>query len=226
MPNLVLLSRLLPGTMDGYDLLQKVRAFAHLRTLPVIFVHSDDLAEDIARAHELGASAYLRKPVEKGEYPEFARQIFAESWSEAGPKLSLNQLAFSDRALGSSPSMAIQTDVASLLHPADGEHSMLQKVVSFLGWCQDKAEASLDPFQVAFTTACRRHKLTPAQGRRSGGSQPLREARRLVVIDLLIEKWPDETLLEEMAALNQTELKRLKARARAKVGPKLDLGRG
>lgn len=224
-PHLVLLSHWLPGEMDGYEVLQKVRALALLRTLPVILVHSDEKQEDVARAQALGASAYMRKPVEKRQYHEFARQIVDESWSEVGPKLTGNHLALSGSALGSPPTMALQTDVASLLHPTDGEQTLLQKVVNFLGWCQDKAEASLDPFQVAFAKACRAHKLTAAQARRSGGSQPLREARRLVVIDLLIEKWPDETLLEEMAALNPTELKRIKARARAKVGPKLDLCR-
>ena len=54
--------------VDGFEVLERLRAAARTRTLPVVLFTSSDTAEDIARAYALGANSYVRKPIEFGEY--------------------------------------------------------------------------------------------------------------------------------------------------------------
>lgn len=61
-PDLILLDVMMPE-MDGYEVLQKLRADAVTREIPVIFVTALDHAEDEARGLALGAADYITKPV-------------------------------------------------------------------------------------------------------------------------------------------------------------------
>ena len=117
--------------------------------------------------------------------------------------------------------MALQNKVAQFFDPSAGEQSIFQRFLGFLDYCKQSALEAQDPFLLSFSQACRRHRLTPTQAMQTGGSHRLLANRRAVQVELIAEGWPDETLAE-MFHLSRTELKRLHAQARAKVGPKLD----
>jgi CheY-like chemotaxis protein len=62
LPSLVLLDLKMPR-MGGLEALQTIRADPHLKGLPVITFTTSDMPRDVRTAYELGANAYLRKPV-------------------------------------------------------------------------------------------------------------------------------------------------------------------
>ena len=62
-PSVVLLDVVLPG-MDGWQVLERLRAQADLKDVPVICVTANALRESRDRALALGCAAYLTKPVE------------------------------------------------------------------------------------------------------------------------------------------------------------------
>jgi len=49
--------------MTGFDVLEWIKKDGALRRIPVVIVSSSDRAVDIDRAYELGANAYMVKPV-------------------------------------------------------------------------------------------------------------------------------------------------------------------
>ncbi len=59
--DLVLLDIMMPE-MDGFQVLERMRQDAALRTIPVIMISAVDEIESVARAIELGAADYLPKP--------------------------------------------------------------------------------------------------------------------------------------------------------------------
>ena len=67
-PDIVLLDLNLPKR-DGFEILQRLRSSATLRSLPVVIFTSSDSPEDRRRAAELGAT-YFRKPA---SYEEFLK---------------------------------------------------------------------------------------------------------------------------------------------------------
>jgi len=63
LPRLLLLDLKMPRK-DGFEVLQFVRAHNAIKTLPVIVFTASLHREDVHRAFELGANAFLVKPVE------------------------------------------------------------------------------------------------------------------------------------------------------------------
>jgi two-component system response regulator len=61
LPDLILLDINMPG-LSGFDVLSSVKQHDRLRRVPVVMLTSSDLASDVARAYELGASGYISKP--------------------------------------------------------------------------------------------------------------------------------------------------------------------
>jgi two-component system, chemotaxis family, response regulator Rcp1 len=61
-PDLVLLDLNLPG-LDGREVLRVIKNHVTLRTLPVVVLTTSERDEDVQRAYESGANAYVRKPV-------------------------------------------------------------------------------------------------------------------------------------------------------------------
>ncbi|MFM2036682.1 MAG: hypothetical protein RL459_1947 [Pseudomonadota bacterium] len=61
-PDLILLDVMMPE-MDGYQVLQSLRAQPHLQHIPVIFVTAMDGADDEERGLSLGAVDYVTKPI-------------------------------------------------------------------------------------------------------------------------------------------------------------------
>jgi CheY-like chemotaxis protein len=60
-PELVLLDLHLPR-LDGFEVLERLRADKRTRTLPVVVFSSSQATKDVERARQLGANGYLRKP--------------------------------------------------------------------------------------------------------------------------------------------------------------------
>ena len=70
-PLLVLLDLNLPG-LDGYQVLEHMKADDRTKRIPVIILTTTDDAREVARCYDLGCSVYVTKPV---EYAQFAQAI-------------------------------------------------------------------------------------------------------------------------------------------------------
>ena len=60
-PNLILLDLLMPK-MDGFEVLEAVRANEDTKNIPVFVFSNSDKPEDIERVKELGATDFFSKP--------------------------------------------------------------------------------------------------------------------------------------------------------------------
>ena len=63
LPKLIVMDIKMPR-MTGFDVLEWIKHDGTLRRVPVVIVSSSDRSEDIDRAYELGANAYMIKPVD------------------------------------------------------------------------------------------------------------------------------------------------------------------
>jgi two-component system, response regulator len=66
-PTLILPDLNLPK-VDGLEVLRRIRADPRTRVVPVVVLTSSMLKEDLHSAYELGANAYVRKPVGFSEF--------------------------------------------------------------------------------------------------------------------------------------------------------------
>ena len=78
-PDLVLLDLNLPGK-SGYEVLAELQQDAELRSMPVVVLTTSDNPEDISRCYELGANAYVVKPLELGQFLHVG-QLMVAFWS-------------------------------------------------------------------------------------------------------------------------------------------------
>jgi two-component system, response regulator len=83
LPAVVLLDLSLPR-VDGHEVLRRVRADDRTKLLPIVILTASKEEEDVVRSYSLGANAYVRKPVDFGEFVS-AAQTFGLFW------LSMNQ---------------------------------------------------------------------------------------------------------------------------------------
>ena len=70
-PLLVLLDLNMP-LMDGYQVLERMKADPRTKKIPVIVLTTTDDAREVTRCYELGCSVYITKPV---EYDSFCKAI-------------------------------------------------------------------------------------------------------------------------------------------------------
>ena len=63
LPRLIVMDIKMPR-MTGFDVLQALKRDGPLRRIPVVIVSSSNRVEDINRAYELGANAYMVKPMD------------------------------------------------------------------------------------------------------------------------------------------------------------------
>ena len=63
LPQLLVMDMQMPR-LSGFQVLEWIKRDGPFRRIPVVIVSSSDRAEDIDRAYELGANAYMVKPVD------------------------------------------------------------------------------------------------------------------------------------------------------------------
>ena len=73
-PDLILLDLNLP-LRDGREILAEIKADEDLRTIPIVVLTTSEADEDIARSYDLGANAYVTKPVDFDRFIEVVRKI-------------------------------------------------------------------------------------------------------------------------------------------------------
>ncbi|WP_199555225.1 response regulator [Sandaracinobacteroides hominis] len=73
-PLLVLLDLNLPD-MSGVTILERLKADARLRRIPVIVLTTTDDAREIQRCYDLGANVYITKPVDYDQFATAIRQL-------------------------------------------------------------------------------------------------------------------------------------------------------
>lgn len=73
-PALVLLDIKMPR-LDGIEVLQQLRADKRTSVLPVVILTTSTEDQDLVRAYESGANAYVRKPVSLAQFQEAVRQL-------------------------------------------------------------------------------------------------------------------------------------------------------
>ncbi len=73
-PAVVLLDLKLPK-IDGLEVLKRIRAHERTRVLPVVILTSSKEDEDVISSYLAGANAYVRKPVEFGDFLAAAQTL-------------------------------------------------------------------------------------------------------------------------------------------------------
>ncbi|MBV9489725.1 MAG: response regulator [Verrucomicrobia bacterium] len=73
-PAVLLLDLKMPK-VDGIEVLRQVRANEKLRTIPVVMLTSSGERRDVMTSYELGANAYVIKPIDFGRFVEVLQQI-------------------------------------------------------------------------------------------------------------------------------------------------------
>ena len=68
-PLLVLLDLNLP-VLDGYQVLQRMKADERTKRIPVIILTTTDDAREVTRCYELGCNVYVTKPVDYEQFSE------------------------------------------------------------------------------------------------------------------------------------------------------------
>ena len=80
-PILTLLDLKMPK-VDGIEVLRQIRADSVLKLIPVVLFTSSREEQDIINGYELGANAYIVKPVEFAKFSEAVQQLgLFWSWS-------------------------------------------------------------------------------------------------------------------------------------------------
>ncbi|HEY6321527.1 MAG TPA: response regulator [Thermoanaerobaculia bacterium] len=74
LPAVVLLDLKLPK-LDGFEVLQRLRAAPRTRRLPVVILTSSKEDRDLIESYDLGANSFVRKPVDFDQFLEAVRQL-------------------------------------------------------------------------------------------------------------------------------------------------------
>jgi two-component system response regulator len=95
-PALVLLDLKLPK-VDGLEVLRQIKNDAALKVLPVVMMTSSREERDLVRSYELGANAYVVKPMKFQDFVEAVKQVsgFWAVLNEVPQSLSGNERAAS-----------------------------------------------------------------------------------------------------------------------------------
>jgi CheY-like chemotaxis protein len=75
-PDLILLDLNIPGK-DGFEILSQIRVDQELSCIPIVILTSSASEEDIDRSYQLGANAYVVKPVGLDQFSMLVRSVEA-----------------------------------------------------------------------------------------------------------------------------------------------------
>ena len=73
-PLLVLLDLNMP-VLDGYQVLERMKADLELKKIPVVVLTTTDDAREVSRCYQLGCSVYITKPVDYDSFCEAIQQL-------------------------------------------------------------------------------------------------------------------------------------------------------
>ncbi|MBI4624596.1 MAG: response regulator [Verrucomicrobia bacterium] len=79
-PKVLLLDLNMPR-LDGWEVLRQIKADARLKTIPVVIFTSSKRERDVRESYELGANAYVVKPIDYGEFTNAILEI-QSFWTE------------------------------------------------------------------------------------------------------------------------------------------------
>lgn len=78
-PDLVLLDVTMPGSLDGYQVCQKVKVERSLQHIPVVMLTARGRPADLAMGRQAGANAYLAKPFSPLELIDTVDKLLTEA---------------------------------------------------------------------------------------------------------------------------------------------------
>jgi len=61
---------------NGLEILEEIRAYQHLKAVPIIMFSSSKLDEEIKKAYSLGANSYVAKPSDHDSLEDAIRHIY------------------------------------------------------------------------------------------------------------------------------------------------------
>jgi len=73
-PDMILLDLNLPR-VNGFEVLERVRAEPSLRAIPVVVLTASAQPDDVLRAYQLGANSYIQKPVSFQEFSQLLEVV-------------------------------------------------------------------------------------------------------------------------------------------------------
>ena len=82
MPDLVLLDLYMPG-LNGFQVLERIRAAPRFASMPIVVFSSSKAQEDVLRAYQLGASAFIHKPEDPAGFTNVVQGVM-EIWLKRG----------------------------------------------------------------------------------------------------------------------------------------------
>jgi len=83
--DLILLDLMLPG-LDGFEVLNRLRADPQTAGMPVVIVSAKSQHDDKQMAARIGANAYLTKPYDRDELVALVRSLVGERQEQAAPR--------------------------------------------------------------------------------------------------------------------------------------------
>ena len=79
-PDLILLDLNMPR-MDGRECLAELKRHESLRGIPVVILTTSEVERDVVASYDLGASGYITKPVDIGQFIAAIR-VLGDYWSK------------------------------------------------------------------------------------------------------------------------------------------------
>lgn len=80
LPRLVLLDLYLPEAEDGWQLLQRLKAYPSRRSMPVVVLSVSSAEDDVHRSYQLGANSYIAKPLDFEQWLTYFQTLRQYWW--------------------------------------------------------------------------------------------------------------------------------------------------